>query len=50
MIVTLAGVPGAIVARECAIPTVTGTEIAARIIQDGQRVAVNGEAGVVLIA
>ena len=50
MIVTLAVVPGAIVAREYAIPTVTGTEIAARIIQDGQRVTVDGEAGVVLIA
>jgi len=41
---------GAIVAREYAIPAVMGTKIATRIIQDGQRITVDGDAGEVFIA
>jgi phosphohistidine swiveling domain-containing protein len=41
---------GAIVAREYAIPAVMGTKIATRIIRDGQRITVDGDAGQVLIA
>ncbi len=41
---------GAIVAREYAIPAVMGTKIGTQIIQDGQRITVDGDAGEVLIA
>jgi pyruvate,water dikinase len=41
---------GAIVAREYAIPAVMGTKIATRVIADGQRITVDGDAGEVLIA
>ncbi len=41
---------GAIVAREYAIPAVMGTKVGTRIIQDGQRITVDGDAGEVLIA
>jgi pyruvate,water dikinase len=41
---------GAIVAREYAIPAVMGTKIGTRIIADGQRITVDGDAGEVLIA
>ena len=41
---------GAIVAREYAIPAVMGTKIATQIIQDGQRITVDGDAGEVFIA
>lgn len=41
---------GAIVAREYAIPAVMGTKIATRVIRDGQRITVDGDAGQVLIA
>lgn len=40
---------GAIVAREYAIPAVMGTKIATKIIHDGQRITVDGDAGEVLI-
>jgi pyruvate,water dikinase len=40
---------GAIVAREYGIPAVMGTKIATRMIQDGQRIAVDGDAGEVRI-
>jgi pyruvate,water dikinase len=40
---------GAIVAREYAIPAVMGTKIATQMIQDGQRITVDGDAGEVLI-
>lgn len=41
---------GAIVAREYAIPAVMGTKIGTRVIQDGQRITVNGDSGTVLLA
>ena len=41
---------GAIVAREYAIPAVMGTKIGTQLIQDGQRITVDGDAGEVLIA
>lgn len=41
---------GAIVAREYAIPAVMGTKIATRVIADGQRITVDGDAGEVIIA
>ena len=40
---------GAIVAREYAIPAVMGTKIGTQMIQDGQRITVDGDAGEVLI-
>ena len=50
VIVTPAVVREAIVAREYAIPAVMGSTIATQIIQEGERVTVDGEAGVVLFA
>lgn len=41
---------GAIVAREYAIPAVMGTKIGTRVIADGQRITVDGDAGEVIIA
>ena len=41
---------GAIVAREYAIPAVMGTKIGTRVIQDGQRITVDGDSGTVLLA
>ena len=41
---------GAIVAREYAIPAVMGTKVGTRVIQDGQRITVDGDAGTVLLA
>jgi pyruvate,water dikinase len=41
---------GAIVAREYAIPAVMGTKIGTRMIPDGARITVDGDAGEVLIA
>jgi len=40
---------GAIVAREYGIPAVMGTKIATRMIQDGQRITVDGDRGEVLV-
>lgn len=40
---------GAIVAREYAIPAVMGTKIATRVIRDGQRITVDGDAGEVIL-
>lgn len=39
----------AIVAREFGIPAVVGTEIASRILQDGQLVEVNGDTGQIVV-
>ncbi len=39
-----------IVAREYAIPAVMGTKIGTRVIADGQRITVDGDAGEVIIA
>ena len=41
---------GAIVAREYAIPAVMGTKIGTAVIQDGQRITVDGDTGEVLLA
>lgn len=41
---------GAIVAREYAIPAVMGTKVGTHVIQDGQRITVDGDAGTVLLA
>ncbi|HEY42565.1 MAG TPA: phosphoenolpyruvate synthase [Anaerolineae bacterium] len=51
-IVTNIGGPlshGSIVAREYGIPAVLGTGIATRVIQDGKRITVDGDAGLVQI-
>jgi phosphohistidine swiveling domain-containing protein len=51
-IVTNIGGPlshGSIVAREYGIPAVLGTGIATRLIQDGKRITVDGDAGLVLL-
>lgn len=41
---------GAIVAREYAIPAVMGTKIGTAVIQDGQRITVDGDTGEVFLA
>ncbi len=41
---------GAIVAREYAIPAVMGTKVGTRVIQDGQRITVDGDTGTVFLA
>jgi phosphohistidine swiveling domain-containing protein len=41
---------GSIVAREYGIPAVLGTAAATRVIQSGQRITVNGDAGLVTLA
>ena len=41
---------GSIVAREYGIPAVMGTGVATQRIQSGQRVTVDGDAGVVILA
>lgn len=38
---------GAIVAREYRLPAVMGTKVATRVIQDGQMLSLNGDAGIV---
>ena len=39
----------AVVAREYGIPAVVGTGAASRVIADGQRIEVDGDAGIVRI-
>jgi phosphohistidine swiveling domain-containing protein len=41
---------GSIVAREYGIPAVLGTEAATRVIQNGQQITVDGDAGLVTLA
>jgi phosphoenolpyruvate synthase/pyruvate phosphate dikinase len=41
---------GSIVAREYGIPAVLGTGAATRVIQDGQQITVDGDAGLVTLA
>ncbi|WP_253260222.1 PEP-utilizing enzyme, partial [Nocardia farcinica] len=40
---------GAVVARELGIPYVIGTEVATRVIRDGDQLLVDGDAGTVRI-
>jgi len=41
---------GSIVAREYGIPAVLGTMAATRVIQSGQQITVDGDAGLVTLA